>query len=161
MQVCKGNGACFKRCACSCYDPITDVDNDVCTCGCRAHSVEYCRAAPCTHDCKLVQCKNFGVCGIQAPKWQFDLFPEGHNRLCFDCWAYRGVLKQTEEVELCTICFETKQLVVLSCHASHKLCLTCWDTTINSRATVLDPSSCPLCRKVIGGMTRKYWSGEQ
>jgi hypothetical protein len=51
--------------------------------------------------------------------------------------------------------------VTLSCHASHKLCLACWDATINCKLAVLTPSSCPLCRKVIGGMTSKYWNGER
>jgi len=161
MQTCKGNGECFKRCSCTCYDPITDVDHDVCTCGCRAHTMEFCRAASCKYDCEMVQCKNFGICGYAAPHWYFERFPEGYKGLCFDCWAYRGVLIQTKEHEVCSICLETKQLVQLSCHPSHKLCIGCWDATINSKLAVLTPSLCPLCRKVIGGMTQKYWNGER
>ena len=160
MEPCEGNGKCFKICRCTCYDRATDVDHPVCTCGCRTHtSMEFCRSTPCKYSCELVSCKNVELCKYEAPRWMYsDKLPEGYKQLCFDCWAYRGELKQTEKEEACSICFEMKTLVNLSCHESHKMCLACWDTTINCKLARFEPSSCPICRKTIGGLNRTYFS---
>ena len=147
MSECKGDGECYKHCECECYDPETDEDHEVCTCGCRGHNLRYCRKAPCVHNCETIKCKNYDICGISTPKWNMTNHPGGDVGLCFDCWAYRGELKKTSEREECSICYENKILVELSCHPAHKLCMSCWEKTINSKKF---PSECPLCRKVIG-----------
>lgn len=144
MSACGGNGLCFNECYCICFDEETDVDNEVCTCGHREHNVKYCRTMDCS--CEMVQCKNFAVCATVMPGWSFDRIPG--SGLCFDCWAYRGLMKKSSEVEGCAICMEEKVVIGLSCHPTHKMCLECWDKTIESKPF---PSCCPLCRASIGG----------
>ena len=147
MSNCEGNGKCYIDCSCECYDAETDIDHKVCTCGHRSHNMKYCRKDPCVHNCEFIKCKNFDICGISTPKWDMDNHPGGAIGLCFECWSYRGDLKQTIKPEECCICSEEKILLELSCHSTHKLCLDCWEKTINSQKF---PSKCPLCRKDIG-----------
>jgi len=144
MSDCKGKGTCFKDCFCN-------EDDEICYCGHRIHGVRYCRKEPCIHNCEMIKCKNFDTCGQSSPQWAMDMHPGGHFRLCFDCWAYRGEMKKTSQPENCSICYEDKIVVELSCHSTHKLCLECWDKTINYKRF---PSECPLCRKVIGAWKR-------
>ena len=143
MPSCSGDGACFTDCFCGCYDPITDEDHEVCTCGHREHKKRYCREAPCVHNCEFVKCTNFDLCKTSIP--QRELVPG--TDMCHECWAYRGKLTKSAEPEECVVCLDKKIVVELSCHSSHKICLDCWDKTIHSQAY---PSKCPLCRAAIG-----------
>ena len=147
MANCQGDGSCYKYCECECYDAETDEDYEVCSCGHRSHNVKYSRKEACVHNCDFIKCKNFHICGISTPEWDMANHPGGALGLCFNCWAYRGELKQTSEPEECSICSEDKIVVELSCHPTHKMCVECWDKTIDSKKF---PSKCPLCRKAIG-----------
>lgn len=147
MSNCEGKGTCYEHCSCECYNAETDEDYEVCSCGHRNHNLKYCRKNPCVHNCEFIKCKNFDICGISTPEWDMKNHPGGEVGLCFQCWAYRGELKKTSTEEECGICLEDKILVELSCHSLHKICIECWDKTINSKKS---PSICPLCRKVIG-----------
>jgi hypothetical protein len=147
MSNCKEDGSCYKHCACECYDPETDKDNEICRCGCRSHKLKYCRKNPCIYNCELIKCENFDICGISTPKWDTINHPGGVVGLCFECWAYRGKLKKTSEHQECGVCLEDKVVLELSCHSTHKICLECWDKSIHSQKY---PSKCPICRKVLG-----------
>jgi hypothetical protein len=147
MSSCEGNGACYKYCECKCYDAETDEDHKVCSCGHRIHNVKFCRKDPCEHNCEFIKCKNFDICHVSTPQWNMAEHPGGELGLCFECWAYRGELKETSLLEECGICLEDKIVIELSCHPTHKICLECWDKTIKTQKF---PSKCPLCRKVIG-----------
>ncbi len=145
---CSGDGTCFQDCLCMCYNPETDEDHLECTCGHRVHDLRYCRKSPCPFNCVFVKCKNFNVCGTTMPKWDMMTHPGGALGLCFSCWAYNGELKETSQSEECPICREDKILVQLKCHSTHKVCMDCWNKTIDSKAP---PSTCPMCRTSIGG----------
>ena len=148
MSSCSGDGSCFEHCFCMCYDLETDEDHLVCTCGHRIHVDRYCRQSPCPYNCVFMKCKNFDNCGISMPKWDMMNHPGGVLGLCFNCWAYKGELKRTSEPQECPICCEEKILVELQCHSTHKICFECWNKTIDAKKA---PSSCPICRKRIGG----------
>lgn len=143
MLLCKGDGTCFEQCYCVCYDPVTDEDYDECICGRGGKGACYLKTFECS--CTLIECKNFDICKKALPKWAYDRLPG--IGLCFDCWAYRGVMKKSDLAEECAICLDTKIVVSLECHHLHKLCLECWEKTIDSKPF---PSCCPLCRKTIG-----------
>jgi len=147
MTECTGNGKCFELCECICYDIETDIDHEVCSCGHRSHNVRFCRKGPCVHNCEFIKCKNFNICKTSSPKWYIDEHPGSGVGLCFNCWAYRGKMRNVEEPADCGICYENKILIELDCHPTHKLCLECWDKTIDSKPY---PSRCPICRKALG-----------
>jgi hypothetical protein len=142
---CTGDGRCFTQCYCICYNKDTDEDHPICICGHRTHGTEYCRKEPCIYKCRYIQCKNFVICGISMPKWSMEQIPVGN--MCFNCWAYRGNM-EASQIEECIICNMEKQVIVLQCHSTHKICLECWDKATHSKKY---PSTCPFCRKDIGG----------
>jgi hypothetical protein len=147
MSNCEGDGKCYKYCECECYDYARNIVFDICSCGHRSHNLKYCRVDTCIHNCKFIKCNNFDTCGISTPEWDMMNHPGGEMGLCFKCWAYYGKLKRTSQPENCAICLEDKILVELSCHSTHKLCIDCWDKTVDAKKF---PSECPLCRKHIG-----------
>ena len=61
MTKCLGNGKCFKKCDCKCFDGEEDDPDDVedrfCNCEHRDHN-GYCP----TNCCQLINCRNFLNC---------------------------------------------------------------------------------------------------
>jgi len=149
MSACEGDGTCYTWCECMCFDSDTFEYHETCSCGHRSHTLKFCRENPCIHNCELIKCTNFDICGYSMPEYESS---QQKNRgreqgLCYNCWYYHGKLKKTSEPEDCCICFEEKILVELSCHSTHKLCFDCWDKSIKAKKL---PSTCPQCRKQIG-----------
>ena len=118
MSDCQGRGDCIIQ-----DDSITGYSNK-----------------PCPHNCQLVECHNFKICGEKRPQNILDC----HRGMCFDCKLVYGKVKFLTEKEDCSICFINKDMVEIMC--GHTLCLDCWkEWSKKSEA----PVTCPQCRKNI------------
>lgn len=118
MTDCQGRGDCIIQ-----DDSITGYSNK-----------------PCPHNCQLVECHNFKICGEKRPQNILDC----HRGMCFDCKLVYGKVTFLNEKEDCPICFLNKDMVEIMC--GHKLCLDCWkEWSKKSEA----PVTCPQCRKNI------------
>lgn len=149
MASCHGRGDCIQQCVCSCYDD-EDVSSEVCTCGHRNHTKFigggseyeiYCKTA-CTHNCELIECNNFRMCGQKRPQ----LLLDSHNGMCMDCAIMIGRIKFLDEKGDCPICLVKKDMIEISC-GKHKVCLECWKNW--SETSNQSPLTCPLCRNPI------------
>ena len=149
---CTGNGACFDQCCCICYeDEECEIPSEVCTCGHRDHPKIiggptecdiYCREE-CSHDCQLVECHNFRLCGKKEPQVSLD----HDNGMCMNCAVKFGRIKFLDTQDDCPICLETKDMIQISC-GKHNVCLDCWKQASATPNRPI-PLSCPLCRESI------------
>jgi hypothetical protein len=148
MVHCNGFGECIKQCCCVCYDDEEHtIISKECKCGHRKHTKMfvgplktdiYCKDE-CEHECQLKRCHNFKICSKKRPQWFLNLY----NGLCFNCSIYYGKLTFLREQYKCSICFESKDIIELSC-GRHKFCVECWVKW--SETTTKYPISCPICR---------------
>jgi Zinc finger, C3HC4 type (RING finger) len=152
MSSCEGRGTCFQQCCCVCYeDEECDIPSDVCSCGHRNSHIQfiggttecdiYCQKE-CPHNCQLVECYNFRLCGIKEPQECLDLF----NEMCSECAMMIGKIKFLDEKNDCPICMENKDMIEISC-GNHKVCIDCWKNW--SETSTQFPLTCPLCRNPI------------
>jgi hypothetical protein len=152
MSKCEGRGECFQQCACGCYDDEEyEIPSVVCTCGHRNHiemlgstnsdeTNKYCREE-CPHNCKLIECHNFKICGQKRPQRLLDC----HDGMCWDCRLLVGKIQILDKVDDCPVCMETKKMILVSC-GKHEFCFDCWKKISESRPS---PLTCPLCRESI------------
>jgi hypothetical protein len=149
MANCNGKGECLNQCVCICYDEENDIPLDICECGHRAHISliggpsdmdRYCHIE-CPHNCQLVECHNFRLCGKKYPQWILD----GYNNTCIDCTLHIGKIDFLDEKDDCPICMEHQEMIQVSCKM-HTICLACW-TKMADTGNV--PIRCPLCRESI------------
>ena len=150
---CIGDGTCFQQCCCICYeDEECEVPSEFCACGHRKHTDlfegEYCQDE-CPHNCKLVECHNFKLCGRKRPKWYLSC----HNGMCMDCAVMIGRIKFLDEKEDCPICMEHKEVIQVSC-GKHNVCIDCWKQLSETPDRPI-PLRCPLCRESIWNWKRK------
>lgn len=151
MSSCSGRGSCIQQCFCGCYDEETDIYDEICTCGHRNHTQliggptecdVYCQEE-CPHNCHLVECHNFKLCGLKRPREILDC----HNGMCLNCAIEIGRIIFLSEKDDCTICMENKDMILISC-GKHKLCLDCWKKTSETKDGQI-PLRCPFCRQSI------------
>ena len=151
MSSCNGRGDCIQQCGCSCYyDEDFNIPCEVCSCGHRNHtkmiggdseSDVYCKSE-CAHNCNLVECHNYKMCGQKRPQ----IILDSHNGMCMDCAIIIGRVKFLDEKDDCTICSINKHMIEVSC-GKHKFCLDCWKRW--SKTSTQIPLTCPLCRNPI------------
>lgn len=152
MSECKGNGTCLEQCCCTCYDDEEcAIPSAVCTCGHRDHEHLtggpgefdiYCRSE-CPHNCELVKCHNYKMCGIKEPKWVLNC----DHGMCHNCAVYFGRMRFLDVKDDCPVCMEHKDLIQVSC-GKHNVCLDCWKHMAENRDGPF-PLKCPLCRESI------------
>lgn len=151
---CKGDGTCLNQCCgCMCFeDEECEIQSEICTCphstcvildGGPTECDKYCNSnIPCPHNCKLVKCELYDICGISEQQWMLNAH-EGH---CIQCHISYGRIRKTDKTEDCPVCMDSKLMYSLRC--KHKICWDCWkkmcDTTDVKNFKV---TSCPLCRK--------------
>jgi len=153
MSSCQGYGSCIQQCCCTCYeDEDHDIPSEICTCGHRNHTKlvggktecdMYCKTEECPYNCQLVECHNFRLCGKKYP--QEILFV--HNGMCSDCAIMIGKITFLDIQDECPICFETKDMIQVSC-GKHKFCIDCWKQTSETENRPC-PLTCPMCRESI------------
>ena len=106
MSTCEGRGDCIQQCCCTCFkDKECNVPSEICSCGHRNHTrliggdgecQIYCKKE-CPHNCKLVECNNYRMCGQKRPQNILDC----HNGMCIDCaimWETQSVSWLLEEL---------------------------------------------------------------
>lgn len=148
---CEGRGECLQQCSCGCYDDEEyEIPSAICTCGHRGHAKliggttecdVYCKN-DCPHNCDLVECHNFRMCGQKRPKWLLYC----HNGMCMDCKLSIGKIKFLDVKDDCPICFINTDMIEISC-GKHKVCLDCWKKWSETSTQI--PLTCPMCRKSI------------
>jgi len=147
MSSCTGRGSCIKQCVCVCENELQSE----CSCGHQNHSHfiggttefdVYCRIE-CPHKCQLVKCHNFRLCEKKYPQEVLDC----NNGMCNECARMFGKINFLEEKDECPICFENKDMIVISC-GKHKVCFDCWKKMSETKNRPL-PLTCPLCRESI------------
>jgi hypothetical protein len=151
MSNCKGYGTCIQQCICICYEnDETDIPLPECKCGHRGHEKIiggneecdiYCKEQ-CPHNCQLVECTNYWYCGKKMPFWLKDC----HDGCCDYCAVMLGKMTQTNKIDECPVCMESKELITV-CYGKHNICVDCWKQM--SECQTNKPLSCPLCRKQI------------
>lgn len=151
MASCGGRGECIQQCCCVCYeDEESVIPSDICSCGHRYHTQMiggtsecnvYCKTN-CSHNCQLVECHNYRMCGQKRPQQLLD----SHNGMCMDCAVMFGIIKFLDEKDDCPICMENKDMIEISCER-HTVCLDCWKNW--SETNTNHPLLCPLCRTPI------------
>lgn len=161
MPSCNGRGSCIQQCICCCYeDEEYEVPSEACSCGHRNHTHLiggttvydiYCKK-DCPHNCQLVECHNFRLCGKKDPQELLDC----HNGMCSDCAIMIGKIKFLNEKDDCPICMENKDMIQISCE-KHKVCLDCWKQMSETENRPI-PLTCPLCRESIWIWKRHYVS---
>jgi hypothetical protein len=152
MSNCEGRGDCIQQCCCICYEDEEDeVPSEVCSCGHRNHTHliggttefdVYCQKKECLHNCHLVECHNFRMCGQKRPRNILDC----HNEMCSNCAIMIGKIKFLDEKDDCPICLLNKDMIEISC-GKHKVCLDCWKNWSKTSSQI--PLTCPLCRNPI------------
>ena len=141
METCQGRGECIEQCSCECYeDEECDIPSEVCSCGHRDHD-GYCKS-DCPHNCELVECNNYILCGTKHPQRYIDC----HNGMCFNCKLSFGKIKFLDEKGDCPICLTNKDMIEINC-GKHKVCLDCWKNW--SETSTQCPLTCPFCRNPI------------
>ena len=151
MSTCTGLGECLQQCGCGCFDDEDDkITSTVCSCGHRDHLKFiggttdcdiYCKSE-CPHNCQLVECHNFRLCGQKRPQWLLYC----HNRMCPDCAIMIGRVKFLDLKGDCPVCLENKDMIEITC-GKHAVCLNCWKEW--STTSKESPLTCPLCRESI------------
>jgi len=140
MSSCKGDGECLQQCDC----------DDTCNCEQRHNTTmiggnqewEIYHRKECLHNCELVECHNFKLCGKMLPQWLLYC----HNGMCIDCAVSIGRIKFLNQKDDCPICLINNDMIEISC-GKHKVCLECWKNW--SDTTTQHPLTCPLCRESI------------
>jgi hypothetical protein len=146
---CSGDGGCWEQ---------SDDDMNV-----------HVRAFDCPHNCALVKCPNFAVCGSADPQWLVDC----HDGLCGDCAVYTGPLQIItlpvgQEGQECPVCLEAMAAAVQHDQCPHRTCTGCfrrmvlgdcelhktapsdeeeyaaWEEALQAQSANL--RNCPLCR---------------
>ena len=135
MELCNGRGSCIQQCFGRSHRNHTKLIG-----GTREYDI-YCKKE-CTHNCQLVECHNFRMCGKKYPQQVLD----AHNGMCVNCAVTFGKVKFLDEQGDCPICMENKEMIQISCE-KHKLCIDCWINMSENRTDV--PLRCPLCRESI------------
>ena len=102
MSHCEGRGDCIQQCYCGCYeDEENDILSEFCSCGHRNHTKLigedsehqiYCKT-DCLHNCELVECHNYRMCGQKRPQ----LLLDSHNGMCMNCAIMIGRIKFIDE----------------------------------------------------------------
>jgi hypothetical protein len=151
MSSCEGRGDCIQQCGCGCYDDEDwEIPSIICTCGHRNHTKliggdsecdTYCKSE-CPHNCELVECHNYKMCGQKRPQKLLD----SHNGMCMDCAVSIGKIKFLDKKDDCPICLDNKDMIELCC-GKHTTCLECWKNWSETSKQI--PLACPLCRKAI------------
>jgi hypothetical protein len=152
--LCEGDGCCWEQ---------SEDDMDL-----------YERAFDCPHNCALVKCPNFAVCGSAGPLWVIQC----HDGLCADCAVIIGgplqivtlpAVQEGQEGEECAVCLEAMTAAVQHGACSHRSCTSCfrrmllgardvhqreepsddeeyaaWEEALQAEMTRL--RNCPLCR---------------
>lgn len=132
------NKSCDKSCNGSCIKQTDDFE-------------EY----KLTGSCKLFPCKNAPHCTRKCPEWLLDC----HFQMCPNCAICMGRINETEIMDDCPVCLETKLMIKLKCN--HLICQNCWfnitvvpwinyyeeehDDEENAEKTA-ESNKCPLCR---------------
>lgn len=140
MSSCKGYGECLEQCDC----------DDTCTCEQRYNTTmiggneegEIYHRKECLHNCELVECHNFKLCGKMLPQWILNI----RHGMCLDCVLSIGRIKFLNEKDDCPICLIHKDMIEISC-GKHKVCVECWKNW--SETSKQCPLTCPLCRESI------------
>ena len=141
MTTCQGRGECIQQCSCECYeDEECDIPSEVCSCGHRDHN-GYCKS-DCPHNCELVECNNYRLCGHKYPQHILDC----NNGMCMNCAIMIGKIKFLDEKGDCPICLTNKDMIEINC-GKHKVCLDCWKNW--SETSTQCPLTCPFCRNSI------------
>jgi hypothetical protein len=112
---CSGDGGCWEQ---------SEDDMNVCV-----------RAFDCPHNCALVKCPNFAVCGSAEPLWVIQC----NDGLCGDCAITIGGPLQivalpaaqegaqgSQEGEECPVCLEVMTAAVQHGACSHRSCAGCF-----------------------------------
>jgi hypothetical protein len=154
MTSCSGYGDCLRQCWCECFDDEEfDIPSAVCTCihGNKDHQKligggsdcdVWCKS-DCIHNCQLVPCHNYQMCGTKLPQWL--LYCD--SGMCRGCAVTMGKLTFLEDPSECPVCIQEKSnMVKISC-GKHALCLDCWRGWTEAKTTV--PLTCPFCRESI------------
>lgn len=146
-ETCTGDGTCFNQCCCICFeDEACEISSETCVCGHRDHTNllngEYCQEK-CHHNCNLIECHNFRMCGVKEPHWLLNC----NNGMCHECAVMIGRIKFLDIEDECPICLETKDMIQISC-GKHNVCLDCWKKASATPDRPI-PLSCPLCRESI------------
>ena len=158
MPPCNGRGSCIQQCCCTCCeDEDYEIPSEVCSCGHRNHthliggaseSDVYCQEE-CPHNCQLVECHNFRLCGKKYPQEILDC----HHGMCSDCAIMIGRIKFLDAKDDCPVCLENKDMIEISC-GNHKVCLDCWKQ-MSETPDRPNPLTCPLCRESIWKWRRR------
>jgi len=135
MASCKGDGDCFEQCGLprEC-EHASHMDSGDTYFNYFKHE--------CAHNCVLLKCQNFHMCGQMRPKWVLDC----DNGMCNDCGVNFGRVDFLGEKGDCPVCLENKELVRVSC-TKHRFCLDCWKKM--SETTPSHPLRCGMCRQGI------------
>lgn len=151
MSSCTGRGECLQQCGCICFkNEESNELAEVCTCGHRNHTHLiggsncynlYCQTE-CPHNCKLVECHNYKMCGEKRPQQILD----SHNGMCTNCAIMFGKINFLGILDDCPICMENKDMIQISC-GKHNVCIDCWKHM--SKLTNKYPLTCPMCRESI------------
>lgn len=148
-MACFGNGKCFEafNCECNCFDDCDcDFEGD---CDCEHLSdcfyienpihincVVYCKFQ--NSCCSLVKCENSFFCKNNIPRFVFDK----NNGLCDGCYLQVGKITDTNRIDECNICFESKKIISLEC--GHPLCIDCHENWCEAN----EERPCPFCRAI-------------
>lgn len=122
MPSCEGRGECIQQCSH------------------RGHN-GYCKSE-CPHNCKLIECHNYRLCGAKHPQ----RFLDCHNGMCLNCAIMFGRIKFLDKKDECPICLINKDMIEVNCK-KHRFCLDCWKNW--SETSKETPLRCPLCRNPI------------
>ena len=138
MPYCNGDGSCLMKCNCICYNKETGKEDEMCVCSHREHN-GYCP----NNCCVMIKCMNHVSCTSMKPKWIFDY----HNGFCINCHFKFTKYKSTNIINVCPICLENKNMILLNC--KHKMCEECWDNITKKGFSICEKeyiTLCTLCR---------------
>ena len=134
MTDCKGRGYCIEQCFGRGHkNHLKEISG--------RKEYDYCKTI-CHHNCQLVECHNFRMCGQRRPQWVLD----ANNGMCIDCAVHYGKIKFLDVKADCPICLEHKDVILISC-GNHTVCIACWKTWCDSVTQA--PVTCHLCRTPI------------
>lgn len=140
MSSCNGKGMCIGQAGEECYEG--NCDSLHLTSGINQEDL-YCRSN-CSHNCQLVECHNFKLCGNKLPQILLDC----HNGMCLNCAIEIGKIRFIGEIDDCPVCIDEKEMIEICC-GKHKLCLDCWKKMSETGDHCNGPLACPLCREPI------------
>lgn len=138
MSTCTGSGECIQQCD---DNKVGRDMKDIKIMD--GGSMSFWRGK-CDHNCSLVECHNFKLCGQKRPQILLDR----HNGMCIICAMSVGKVKFLNEKDDCEICSKNKDMITVCRHKNHKVCMDCRKLSFGSKST----SSiifCPLCSPVL------------